>query len=143
MTLAIPGALTGAIKSDPSPLPLTVAIGGLPTIFPPHLTERVNPMNEDLRAEGIGQYREITKAEYAEQNRRIDASVAKQSADPWVHRSDNMLCKKCIWFVPKQPNSKLGYDLGRCRRHAPTMGGYPVVFVNDWCGDHRLDENKI
>ena len=34
MTLAIPGALTGAIKNDPSPLPLTVALGGLPTIFP-------------------------------------------------------------------------------------------------------------
>jgi hypothetical protein len=63
--------------------------------------------------------------------------------DPWVHRSDGMRCKTCIWFVPKQPAAKLGYDLGRCRRHAPTMNGYPVVFVNDWCGDHRLDENKV
>lgn len=27
---------------------------------------------------------------------------------------------------------------GRCRRHAPTMGGYPVVFPDDWCGDHKL-----
>lgn len=32
------------------------------------------------------------------------------------------------------------YDLGRCRRHAPTMSGYPAVFVNDWCGDHKLNE---
>ena len=69
--------------------------------------------------------------------------IAKQSADPWIHRSDNMLCKKCIWFVPKQSNNRIGYDLGRCRRHAPSMNGYPVVFVNDWCGDHRIDENKI
>jgi len=23
------------------------------------------------------------------------------------------------------------------------MSGYPVVFVNDWCGEHRLDENKL
>ena len=74
--------------------------------------------------------------------RRIDVSD-KQKSDPWIHRSDNMLCKKCIWFVPKQSNNRVGYDLGRCRRHAPTMNGYPVVFVNDWCGDHRIDENKI
>ena len=111
-------------------------------------------MNEDLRADGIGQYREITKAEFAAQKRRDEAVVAKQSADPWVHRSDNMLCKKCIWFVPKVSTSgptfddfghskQVPYHLGRCRRHAPTMGGYPVVFVNDWCGDHRLNENKI
>jgi hypothetical protein len=63
--------------------------------------------------------------------------------DPWVHRSEGMRCRTCIWFVPKHPIAKLGYDLGRCRRHAPTMAGYPVVFVNDWCGDHRLDENKV
>ena len=63
--------------------------------------------------------------------------------DPWTHRSDGMRCKTCMWFIPKEPNNKLGYDLGRCRRHAPTMNGYPVVFVNDWCGDHKLDENKI
>lgn len=69
--------------------------------------------------------------------------VQKNLDDPWVHRSEGMRCKTCIWFVPKQPNNKLGYDLGRCRRHAPTMGGYPVVYVNDWCGDHRIDENKV
>jgi len=65
--------------------------------------------------------------------------------DPWIHRSDNMKCKTCMWFVPKvaqKPPSPEVYDLGRCRRHCPTMGGFPVVFVNDWCGDHRLDENK-
>lgn len=75
--------------------------------------------------------------------------------DPWKHRSEGMRCKTCIWFVPKvvseERKAELGYeagplklyDIGRCRRHAPTMGGYPVVFVNDWCGDHRLDENKL
>jgi hypothetical protein len=70
-------------------------------------------------------------------------------ADPWIHRSQGMRCKTCIWFVPKvtmdgaidMPNPV--YHLGRCRRHAPTMGGYPVVFVTDWCGDHRIDENKL
>jgi len=75
------------------------------------------------------------------------------SNDNWKHRSDNMKCKTCIWFVPKvaatsplhddKENTSGTYDLGRCRRHCPTMGGFPVVFVNDWCGDHRIDENKF
>jgi hypothetical protein len=69
--------------------------------------------------------------------------------DPWKHRSQGMRCKTCMWFNPKAPQPVDGpqnpaaYDVGRCRRHAPTMGGYPVVFVNDWCGDHRLNENAI
>jgi hypothetical protein len=50
-----------------------------------------------------------------------------------------------MWFVKKQQAIEAGKDardLGRCRRHAPTMNGYPVVFDDDWCGDHKLDENK-
>ncbi len=82
-----------------------------------------------------------------EQARRIDVTAAKQSADPWVHRSSGMRCKTCIWFVKKEPANHLSHpgqhEVGRCRRHAPTMGGYPVVYMTDWCGDHRLDENKL
>jgi hypothetical protein len=68
--------------------------------------------------------------------------------DSWKHRSQGMRCKTCIWFVKKEKRSDRPYpqesiDLGRCRRHAPTMNGYPVVFVSDWCGDHRIDENKL
>lgn len=54
--------------------------------------------------------------------------------DPWQHRAEHMRCKTCMWFAPKKDN------VGRCRRHAPTMNGYPVVFVTDWCGDHKLNE---
>lgn len=72
--------------------------------------------------------------------------------DNWKHRADNMRCKTCMWFCPKEsaqnepetesPNVCVAViNLGRCRRHAPTMNGYPVVFVNDWCGDHKLCEN--
>jgi hypothetical protein len=68
-------------------------------------------------------------------------------ADPWKNRSSGMRCSTCIWFVPKfasgvavPPNHKI---VGRCRRHAPTMNGYPVVYMDDWCGDHRIDENKV
>ena len=67
--------------------------------------------------------------------------------DPWVNRSSGMQCSTCIWFVPKFTNEPVvpeGHKIvGRCRRHAPTMNGYPVVYPNDWCGDHRIDENKI
>jgi len=55
--------------------------------------------------------------------------------DPWQHRSQNMLCKSCMWYAPKSGS------VGRCRRHAPTMNGYPVVFDKDWCGDHKLNED--
>jgi hypothetical protein len=64
-------------------------------------------------------------------------------SDPWKHRSDGMKCKTCMWFVPKTVNNNPIYNIGRCRKHAPTMNGYPVVFVNDWCGDHKLDESMI
>ena len=87
--------------------------------------------------------------------------------DNWKHRSQGMRCKTCMFFMPKVPQNNfivaeeaacLGhpgrpvtasemlrppYDLGRCRRHAPTMSGWPVMFVNDWCGDHKLDEEKL
>ena len=63
--------------------------------------------------------------------------------DPWAHRSKGMKCKTCMWFVEKDAARLQATALGRCRRHAPTMNGYPVVFVNDWCGDHKLDENKL
>ena len=34
-------------------------------------------------------------------------------------------------------------SIGRCRRHAPTLNGYPVVFKTDWCGDHKLNEESL
>ena len=60
-----------------------------------------------------------------------------KAPDNWQHRSDNMMCWNCMWFAPKLNR------VGRCRRHAPTMNGYPVVFRNDWCGDHKLDETQV
>ena len=64
-------------------------------------------------------------------------------SDPWIHRSANMKCQTCMWFVSKKKSDGTMTNLGRCRRHAPTMSGYPAVFTSDWCGDHKLDENKI
>ena len=70
--------------------------------------------------------------------------------DPWKHRSANMRCETCMWYVAKELPPTVNpqhlespvVQVGRCRRHAPSMNGYPVVYHTDWCGDHRLDELK-
>ena len=69
-------------------------------------------------------------------------------ADPWAHRAKGMRCATCMWFIAKAgQENDYGQDpvrlLGRCRRHAPTMSGFPAVFTDDWCGDHKLDETKL
>lgn len=48
-----------------------------------------------------------------------------------------------MYFVVKKADLDKDVNLGRCRRHAPTMSGFPAVFTTDWCGDHKIDENKI
>ena len=77
----------------------------------------------------------------------LGATCAKSQMDPWQHRSNRMRCRTCMWFVVKaaglDENPKSPTPLGRCRRHAPSSNGFVPVFANDWCGDHRLDENKI
>jgi len=45
--------------------------------------------------------------------------------------------------VPGERDVPENGPLGRCRRHAPTMSGFPAVFAQDWCGDHKLDEGKV
>lgn len=64
------------------------------------------------------------------------------STDPWKHRSSTMNCSTCMWFVAKVSTGG-STTLGRCRRHAPSMQGYPAVFGTDWCGDHKLDEEAL
>jgi hypothetical protein len=87
---------------------------------------------------------------------------AQENKDPWIHRSQHMRCRTCMYFVEKLAAPRgvvsarsdsgginvtatisIERVLGRCRRHAPTMSGFPAVFDSDWCGDHKLDENKL
>lgn len=91
---------------------------------------------------------EADQEEQDDARRRIDQRMIRDLAtspepepdcdplDPWEHRSERMRCRTCMWFVEKKG------EIGRCRRHAPTMGGYPVVLTSDWCGDHRLSERS-
>lgn len=80
-------------------------------------------------------------------------SPFEAARDNWAHRSDGMRCMSCMWFVqkaarpvpvPTEPHAETRHSLlGRCRRRAPTMAGFPAVFDTDWCGDHKLDEEKV
>ena len=76
-------------------------------------------------------------------------------SDNWAYRRAGMNCERCIFFVQKligNPNEPMKAMeekprdfLGRCRRHAPcqVVLGWPSVFSSDWCGDFKLDENKL
>jgi len=62
---------------------------------------------------------------------------APSRPDNWASRATGMVCNTCVHFIIK------ANKVGRCRRHAPTMTGFPVVYTTDFCGDHRLDEQKV
>ncbi len=63
--------------------------------------------------------------------------------DNWIHRSKKMKCKTCMWYVEKTEQGDERSTVGRCRRHSPTLSGWPVMFDTDWCGDHKLDEKAV
>ena len=74
--------------------------------------------------------------------------------DCWANRKSGMKCATCVFFVEKKhvmrdvvinemPIEDPRGTIGRCRANPPTMKGFPVVFERDWCGGHRIDENKI
>ena len=55
-------------------------------------------------------------------------------------------CKTCKYFIEEDPvDVERTYTIvGRCRRHAPVSGvGYPEVYPNEGCGDHKVDENRV
>lgn len=69
--------------------------------------------------------------------------------DKW-DRKTNFNCESCMFWVEKQRLVDLGgkkveldTKLGRCRRYAPTMKGYPVVYSCDWCGEHKIGSNPV
>ncbi len=53
-----------------------------------------------------------------------------------------MRCQTCMYFVPKADEGEV-VQIGRCRKHAPTLDGWPVMMVDDWCGDHKLDKDRM
>ncbi len=69
--------------------------------------------------------------------------------DNWKHRSKGMRCATCMWWVHKgndfvhEDDGPRIVQVGRCRRRSPTMSGFPVAYLTDWCGDFKLDEEKV
>jgi hypothetical protein len=69
------------------------------------------------------------------------ASIKMLLPDNW---SDNSTCKcqTCRFYVLKASSGTR--PIGRCRRRCPVVEiGYPAVYPTDWCGEHKIDENKI
>lgn len=92
--------------------------------------------DQEASATALGRwFRDITNNPQSEKPSGM--ATENPPDDPWEHRAANMRCSSCMWFSPKAGSDAIG----RCRRHAPAMNGYPVVFVTDWCGDHKLNEN--
>ena len=55
-----------------------------------------------------------------------------QNEDNWKNKTSEMRCATCAFYVHF-----------RCRRNAPTMNGFPAVYPTDWCGNHKLDKDKM
>jgi hypothetical protein len=69
-----------------------------------------------------------------------DRKYSKEEGSPvpddnWVDLR-TFVCNTCMYFVEKSDN------VGRCRRRAPTMKGFPAVYPTDWCGDHKLGRRR-
>jgi len=57
--------------------------------------------------------------------------------DNWKDKATGMVCSTCTNYAPKNE------FIGRCRRNAPTMKGFPAVFPTDWCGEHKMNDALV
>ncbi len=51
------------------------------------------------------------------------------SKDNWDLTTGTRICVNCEYYINM-----------RCRRHAPTLAGYPAVYPDDWCGDFKFEK---
>ena len=89
---------------------------------------------------------------YEELATTSERAMKNANSDCWKDRKKGMVCSTCIFFVEKTPlfdykSIDMPVDsrgrFGRCRHNAPTIKGFVPGFESDWCGEHRLDENKL
>ena len=50
---------------------------------------------------------------------------------------ENFKCNQCGFF------ELTDLMVGDCRRSAPEQGGWPMVEVDDWCGDFEPSQEEI
>ena len=49
-------------------------------------------------------------------------------------------CDTCHWFEGYREDE---LELGECHNNSPTtIGGFPQVYPDNWCGDHRNQLKK-
>lgn len=66
--------------------------------------------------------------EYRSPDLEPEVNLSREpQTDQWA--SIARMCQNCMWYC--------NY---RCRRHAPTLNGYPEVLRSDWCGDHKISK---
>jgi hypothetical protein len=66
--------------------------------------------------------------------------------DNWINKEKKRICKTCVSYIEKETieDGNTHTIIGRCRKNAPVVGkGFPTVYPDDWCGDHKLDADKI
>jgi hypothetical protein len=99
-------------------------------------------MGQQKSTEGSGRTLPGTVVIGSEDRTLPGGTVVIGSEDNWKHRSKGMKCSTCMHFVEKVPEQG-EVKVGRCRKHAPTLDGWPAMKLTDWCGDHKLDEEKV
>ena len=61
--------------------------------------------------------------------------IRDNKIDKWKDKT-TFVCSTCMYWVGPVTNHSIA---GRCRRHAPVVQqGWPLVYSDDWCGDHKL-----
>lgn len=110
------------------------------------LTKFYNDICEYYERKEVTKKMAIPREEDPNMNTCKSMQPMEFARDNWKHRSAGMQCTSCMFFVKKESDRAFDGErgpIGRCRKHAPTLGGWPVIFAMDWCGDHKLDENKL
>jgi len=73
---------------------------------------------------------------HAEPVDQASNAVPIRPIDNWADKAA-FVCATCMWFMVKGP--VFGHsDMGRCRKKAPTLQGWPAMFSTDFCGDHKI-----
>lgn len=111
-------------------------------------TVRVDPLIVAqilLESEGQAKHSGVTDVMKGAPSDKPCASEFAHGVQPdnWKHRSQAMRyhCSTCVFFVSNRFAPEL--HCGNCHASAPGPDGWPVVNESHWCGDHKLDEEKV